>query len=295
MLHFLPSQDEKKQLLSKNVAKRPVTNIVSYVSLGLHVVWIALFVVVFMHHDKHTHVRNLVEVSANNDSSWWTYDEKSKTLTIHANIVKIGQTNGLNSKRLLKATSTSKLVIHGAIESSSVNVANNILFHGLPIETSIQGPKGDTGAQGATGTKGDTGPQGATGTKGDIGPQGAPGANGATGAQGAPGTKGDTGAQGTTGAKGEKGDTGDAVGSANGVDEFAEKEIRKLQSKLKNISMTGVILYSVLLAFILIIGVYSFTKGRKIRKLEEHIATGELGDTVSAFQPLIVKDLNFDI
>jgi len=73
------------------------------------------------------------------------------------------------------------------------------------------------------------------------------------------------------------------VGSANGVDEFAEKEIRKLQSKLKNISMTGVILSSVLLAFILIIGVYSFThdKGRKIRKLEEHIATGELGDTVT--------------
>ena len=50
-----------------------------------------------------------------------------------------------------------------------------------------QGPKGDTGATGATGPKGDTGATGATGPKGD---------KGETGATGPQGPKGDTGATG---------------------------------------------------------------------------------------------------
>ena len=153
MLRFLPSesQDEKKTLLSNNVPARSVTKIISYVSLGLHVIWIILFIVVFMNQQDHTHGRQLVEVSTSNATDWWTYDETSKTLLIHADIVKIGQPKKLNSKRLLKAAGTSKLVIHGEIESSTANIASNILFHGLPIESSVKGAKGDAGPQGVKG------------------------------------------------------------------------------------------------------------------------------------------------
>lgn len=59
-----------------------------------------------------------------------------------------------------------------------------------------QGPKGDTGAKGATG------PQG---PKGDTGPTGPRGATGATGATGPQGPRGYTGATGATGPQGPSG------------------------------------------------------------------------------------------
>ena len=56
--------------------------------------------------------------------------------------------------------------------------------------TSLQGPKGDTGATGPQGLKGDTGAQGPQGLKGDIGPQGPQGPKGETGATGSKGATG---------------------------------------------------------------------------------------------------------
>ena len=68
-----------------------------------------------------------------------------------------------------------------------------------------QGPKGDTGAIGPQGPKGDTGAIGPQGPKGDTGAIGPQGLKGDTGLTGAAGPKGDTG---LTGAAGPKGDTG---------------------------------------------------------------------------------------
>ena len=186
MLRFLPGESPKEKLLPKT--KQNTSNIISYVSLGIHVIWIGLFIVVFMNREDHTHQRHLVEVSADNATDWWTYDKTSKTLIINADIVKIGQPKILNSKRLLKASGTSKLVIHGELESSTVNIASNILFHGLPIEKSIQGPKGDTGPKGDAGTQGPRGPKGDAGAQG---PKGDAGAQGVQGPQGAPGNTGE--------------------------------------------------------------------------------------------------------
>ncbi len=68
-----------------------------------------------------------------------------------------------------------------------------------------QGPKGDTGAKGATGSQG---PKGDTGAKGDTGPQGPKGDTGATGPRGATGATGATGPQGPRGATGATGPQG---------------------------------------------------------------------------------------
>ena len=162
---------DKKATVEKATVEglpKNISNIVSYVSLGIHVIWIVLFIVVFMNHDDHTHERRL------DTGNWWTFDETLNTLIIHAEIVKIGQPKPLHlhSKRLLTATDfpvtgTSKLVIHGAIESSSAKITSNILFHGLPIENYIQGPKGDTGEVGGVGSKGDTGEQGVSSNTGE--------------------------------------------------------------------------------------------------------------------------------
>lgn len=54
-------------------------------------------------------------------------------------------------------------------------MAEGIMTYGLP------GPKGDTGARGATGPTGATGAQGPKGATGATGPQGSKGATGATG------------------------------------------------------------------------------------------------------------------
>ena len=209
MLRFLPSETvEKQPLLSQN--KKKVSTIISYVSLGLHVVWVVLFIVIFM--KPHAHERRLVEVNAPNSTSanWWTYDDTSKTLIIHADTVKIGHPTVLTSKRLLKASGTSKLVIHGAIESSSANIASDIMFHGFPIENIIQGAKGDTGPQGFKGDTGASGVQGEAGVKGEAGAPGVQGEAGAPGVQGEAGVKGDVGAPGVQGEAGVKGDAGEA-------------------------------------------------------------------------------------
>jgi hypothetical protein len=74
------------------------------------------------------------------------------------------------------------------------------LFALKSLEPGPEGPKGDTGPQGAQGPKGDTGPAGAAGAKGDTGAQGL------TGPAGVAGPKGDTGLQGPVGLKGDQGD-----------------------------------------------------------------------------------------
>ena len=60
----------------------------------------------------------------------------------------------------------------------------------------LKGPKGATGATGASGEKGDTGATGPAGPKGDTGDSGSQGLKGDTGATGPQGPKGDTGATG---------------------------------------------------------------------------------------------------
>ncbi|PER27466.1 collagen-like repeat preface domain-containing protein, partial [Bacillus cereus] len=59
------------------------------------------------------------------------------------------------------------------------------------------GPQGPRGATGATGATGPQGPRGATGATGATGPQGLRGATGATGATGPQGLRGATGPAGT--------------------------------------------------------------------------------------------------
>ena len=84
--------------------------------------------------------------------------------------------------------------------------------------SSIPGPQGDTGVQGAAGTQGIQGETGAAGTDGINGAQGiqgatgAVGADGSNGAQGIQGATGAAGTDGTTGAQGIQGETG-AVGA----------------------------------------------------------------------------------
>ena len=77
---------------------------------------------------------------------------------------------------------------------------------------SAQGPKGDTGEQGAQGT---AGPRGEQGPKGDAGEKGA---TGAAGPQGEKGEKGDPGAAGPQGPKGDPGEPGAPGGDATATD-----------------------------------------------------------------------------
>ena len=98
----------------------------------------------------------------------------------------------------------------GAAGKSAYELAVAGGYTGTQTEwiASLKGPKGDTGATGATGPqglKGDTGADGLKGLKGDTGLTGAAGPKGDTGLTGAAGPKGDTG---LTGAAGPKGDTG---------------------------------------------------------------------------------------
>ena len=67
------------------------------------------------------------------------------------------------------------------------------------VSWNIQGPKGDTGAQGIQGVKGD---------KGDVGLQGIQGLKGDAGLTGATGTPGIAGKDGAKGDQGEKGESG---------------------------------------------------------------------------------------
>ena len=52
----------------------------------MHLVWTVLFIVVFLNQDVQVHKRSLVEVAANDNGKWWTFDEHTKTLLIHADV-----------------------------------------------------------------------------------------------------------------------------------------------------------------------------------------------------------------
>ena len=84
--------------------------------------------------------------------------------------------------------------------------------------TGPQGPKGATGATGATGPQG---PKGDTGAAGATGPQGPKGDTGATGATGPQGPKGATGATGPQGPQGPAGDV-----NAGSIIKFTEASTR---------------------------------------------------------------------
>jgi hypothetical protein len=112
-------------------------------------------------------------------------------------------------KIVLSKTILVVLLIGSIAVSGVVSAAVTMQFVAAPQE--LQGPKGDTGATGATGAqgpKGDTGVTGATGATGASGLQGPAGATGATGAAGATGATGATGPQGPAGATGTTGATG---------------------------------------------------------------------------------------
>ena len=103
----------------------------------------------------------------------------------------------------------------GAAGKSAYELAVAGGYTGTQTEwiASLKGPKGDTGATGATGPqglKGDTGADGLKGLKGDTGAIGPQGLKGDTGAIGPQGPKGDTGAIGPQGLKGDTGLTGAA-------------------------------------------------------------------------------------
>ena len=81
-----------------------------------------------------------------------------------------------------------------------LNTANSTLYGpktdgGWGKPTSLQGPRGATGAQGPKGDRGETGARGPTGAEGPKGDAGATGPRGTTGAQGPKGEKGDAGSQ----------------------------------------------------------------------------------------------------
>ena len=143
------------------------------------------------------------------------------------------------------------------------------------------GPKGDSGGpvrcQQATKAKkdlkacnwsrqvaqGDQGEQGEEGPQGEIGPEGPQGEIGLQGEQGGKGARGDQGIQGFQGEKGEKGD---------GIDIFAEQEIKNLQAKISELSISGLIGAGLFILFAVSNIVYCFVKsssgGRQQRKLE---------------------------
>ena len=213
----------KRKLLPASPARNTNTMVIlASVAVGLHVIWLVLAIVLFANMDTHSHARQLVEISTNtmgqaSVSDWSSYDSASKVLTIHADVVNIGAPRELASRRLLQATGSSKLVIHGALESATANVANQFIFHGLPLEHAIQGergPMGPRGMKGDTGLPGPRGIPGGMGPAGDVGPTGPQGIKGDTGLPGPQGIKGDTGPQGIkgdagpAGPQGSKGDTG---------------------------------------------------------------------------------------
>ena len=208
MLEFL-ARDQDKQVEQTIKSK----NVVLYISLGMHLVWTTLVIFVFLNQDVHVHKRSLAEISANDTSKWWTFDEHTKTLLIQADVVKIGQPRLLSSnKNSFKSSGSSKLIIHGGVESASVQIANrlddrsvNLGERGVNrgVNDAVRGVNDAVcinyvcvGAQGVNGATGDVGAQGdigATGAKGDVGAKGATGGKGGKGDEGAKGDEGYTG------------------------------------------------------------------------------------------------------
>ena len=176
-----------------------------YVSLVAHIIWASLIIYLFLKPEPTYTQRQLVD-----SPEWWTYDSSTKTLYIHAKTVYIGEKK-LERNRLLHPSSGAKLIVHGNVESSSVDILSQILYHGTPLQKTLQGQKGDAGLQGPKGNKGDAGVKGDVGLQGPKGNKGDAGVKGDTGLQGPKGNKGDVGLQGPKGNKGDagvKGDTG---------------------------------------------------------------------------------------
>ena len=209
-------RDENTMSPRKPRWKNTTYNWTFYVSLGLHIICISLISYLFVKPEPHQTHRQLINIQTNNDTSWWTFNSETKTLHIHAQVVTIGQST-LGRSRLLKTGPSAKLVVHGDVESRSVDVLANMLFHGAPIQNSMKGDVGPPGVSGSPGVRGDTGSPGvrgdtgSPGIKGDTGntgPSGVKGDTGAPGVSGSPGVKGDTGPPGVSGSPGVKGDTG---------------------------------------------------------------------------------------
>ena len=174
-----------------------------YVSLVAHLIWASLIIYLFLKPEPTYTQRQLVD-----SPEWWTYDSSTKTLHIHAKTVYIGEKK-LERNRLLHPSSGAKLIVHGNVESSSVDILSQILYHGTPLQKTLQGEKGDAGLQGPKGNKGDAGVKGDVGLKGDTGLQGDAGLQGPKGDAGLQGPKSDKGPKGDNGLQGPKGDNGD--------------------------------------------------------------------------------------
>jgi uncharacterized protein DUF5907/collagen triple helix repeat protein len=114
------------------------------------------------------------------------------------------------------ATASATTLAPGTAASVAVSEPSPNLF-----DFAFAIPRGDPGAQGATGPQGATGAQGAKGDTGAQGPQGVKGDTGATGSQGPQGNTGSQGPQGnpgTAGTPGEKWFTGSgAPAGATGI------------------------------------------------------------------------------
>lgn len=140
------------------------------------------------------------------DTSNHTLDWELSSSTIKPNAITLkGPTGPTGYATIPRYSAEDNSLIWGVVDSTKDLI-------------SLQGPKGDTGAAGATGPKGDKGdtgepgPKGDTGEpgpKGDVGPTGPVGPEGPRGPKGDDGPKGDKGDTGAPGSQGEKGDKGD--------------------------------------------------------------------------------------
>ena len=154
-----------------------------YISLAAHIISASLIIYLFVKPEPTYTQRQLA-----NSPKWWTYESSSETLHIHATNVHIGKTvhtdNQKSKRRRLMHSSGAKLFVNGIVQSESVDILSQILYHGTPLQNTLQGPKGDkgdTGLKGDVGVKGDTGLQGDIGLKGDTGPKGDDGDTGKSG------------------------------------------------------------------------------------------------------------------
>jgi len=206
------------RVMNKKRTKRFVKNNrtwISYVSLTAHLTWASLIIYLFIRPEPTFMPRKLAD-----SYEWWSYESSTDTLHIRAQTVYIGEKKLKGSRRLHTSTGT-KLIVHGKVESSSVDILSQFLYHGIPLENSLQGPrglqgskgdkgeKGDAGLQGSKGDKGEKGDAGLQGSKGDKGEKGETGETGEKGDAGLPGSKGETGETGEKGLPGSKGETGE--------------------------------------------------------------------------------------
>ena len=148
------------RVMNKKRTKRFVKNNrtwISYVSLTAHLTWASLIIYLFIRPEPTFMPRKLAD-----SYEWWSYESSTDTLHIRAQTVYIGEKKLKGSRRLHTSTGT-KLIVHGKVESSSVDILSQFLYHGIPLENSLQGPRGLQGSKGDKGEKGETGEFGKTG------------------------------------------------------------------------------------------------------------------------------------